>query len=93
MLRHPDIADAAVVVEGGGARSRLVLYYTVRTGADRPSLLQLKRHCARRLPAYMLPHAATCLDQLPRNANGKTDYRRLRRDPAPSTAAPAGTAR
>ena len=36
---------------------------------------------------YMVPHMAARLDDLPRNANGKTDYRRLGRDddtgPAP----------
>ncbi|OEV02470.1 peptide synthase [Streptomyces oceani] len=93
VLEHPDITDAAVVVEGSGTQARLVLYHTVRTGADGPKLLQIKQHCADRLPHYMLPHLATRLDQLPRNANGKTDYRRLHRGLAHSTSDPAGTAR
>ncbi|CAM5297524.1 D-alanine--poly(phosphoribitol) ligase [Streptomyces aurantiogriseus] len=93
VLQHPALADAAVLLAGEGAQARLALYYTLREGAPRPSLLQLKEHCARRLPAYMVPHAATRLDRLPRNANGKTDYRRLGQEAARTTAEPAGAAR
>ncbi|MEE1928876.1 amino acid adenylation domain-containing protein [Streptomyces sp. TRM 70351] len=76
-LRHAALAEAAVVVEGEGTTARLVLFYTLRAGARKPNLLEIKRHCARHLPAYMLPEAATCLAALPRNANGKTDYQQL----------------
>jgi amino acid adenylation domain-containing protein len=75
--RHPDIAAAAVVLTGQGADARLRLYYTRRPGAGRLNLVQIKQHCAKHLPAYMVPHLAAELDELPRNANGKTDYRRL----------------
>lgn len=90
-LAHPDIADAAVLVHEEGSKAQLALYYTLHPGAEKPSLVQIKRHCARRLPTYMLPHTATCLDQLPRNANGKADYRSLAHGlaqyPAPTGAA------
>ena len=89
-LRHPDLADAAVLVAGQGSDARLALYYTLRDGAKRPSLVALKQHCARHLPKYMVPHSATCLDDLPRNANGKTDYRRLAEDTASGTSAATG---
>lgn len=81
-LRHPDLADTAAVVTGQGSGARLVLFYTLRPGARRPGTVALKRHCARHLPTYMVPHAATCLEEMPRNANGKTDYRRLTEDAA-----------
>ncbi|UNS99803.1 amino acid adenylation domain-containing protein [Streptomyces tubbatahanensis] len=90
---HPDIADAAVLLAGEGPQARLALYYTLCPGAPKPSLVQLKQHCARWLPVYMLPHTATCLDQLPRNANGKADYRRLANGTARPIAAPTGAAR
>lgn len=93
VLAHPDITDAAVTVRRDGTRSRLELFYTLRAGAARTSLLQIKKHCAQRLPVYMLPHSATCLEELPRNANGKTDYRRLCQEPAQSIAEPSGSAR
>lgn len=88
--RHPDIADAAVVVTGSGGSARISLYYTLRAGAPRPGLIEIKRHCAAHLPKYMVPRAATLLDALPRNANGKTDYRRLGAERA-EPAVPAGT--
>lgn len=94
-LSHPAVAEAAVVLrtgQGEDAQPRIALYYTLRPGAARPGLVQLKQHCARVLPRYMLPQAATCLDRLPHNANGKTDYRRLDHEAAQPTAEPAGTA-
>ncbi|WP_207401242.1 amino acid adenylation domain-containing protein, partial [Actinomadura roseirufa] len=89
VLLHPDVSDAAVLVAGEGSEARLVLFYAVRAGADAPSLLDVKRHCARYLPTYMVPHSATRLETLPRNANGKVDHGRLRGGPA---AAPAASA-
>jgi len=79
-LRHRDIAAAAAITVGEGAATRLALYYTLRPGAPAPSLLAIKRHCALHLPPYMVPHLATRLEDLPRNGNGKTDYRRLGRE-------------
>ncbi|MFF7728694.1 D-alanine--poly(phosphoribitol) ligase [Streptomyces sp. NPDC008001] len=96
VLTHPAVAEAAVVVrteqDAGGGQPRIALYYTLRPGAARPGLVRLKQHCARLLPRYMLPRTATCLDRLPHNANGKTDYRRLDHEAAQPTAEPAGTA-
>ncbi|MET8055516.1 D-alanine--poly(phosphoribitol) ligase [Streptomyces microflavus] len=77
VLRHPAVADAAVIVTGERGRDGIAVYYVLGEGAKQPNLLQLKQHCARYLPPYMLPHSATRLTGLPRNANGKTDYRAL----------------
>ncbi|MFD0416963.1 amino acid adenylation domain-containing protein [Streptomyces sp. NPDC127108] len=83
VLRHPGIAHAAVVADTGGPDTVIALYFTLNGETPRPGLIELKRHCARYLPRYMLPRTATCLDELPHNANGKTDYRRLG-GPAPT---------
>ncbi|MFD9905355.1 amino acid adenylation domain-containing protein [Streptomyces sp. NPDC059063] len=77
VLRHPGIAQAAVVAETRGGETGIALYFTLNGRTPRPGLVELKRHCARHLPRYMLPRTATCLDELPHNANGKTDYHRL----------------
>ncbi|MFD5698627.1 amino acid adenylation domain-containing protein [Streptomyces lasiicapitis] len=92
VLRHPGIAQAAAVVpdpaggsgtsdpdgsDTGGSGTGIALYFTLNGRTPRPGLIELKRHCARFLPRYMVPRTATCLDELPRNANGKTDYQRL----------------
>ncbi|WP_323746513.1 amino acid adenylation domain-containing protein [Catenulispora pinisilvae] len=77
-LRHPGIATAAAVVAAGpGGGAHIVLHYTVPSGAAPLGLLDLKRHCARYLPVYMVPRAAECVAALPYNANGKVDYQRL----------------
>lgn len=78
VLRHPAIAEAAVVVADDGGRRSLAVYYTAAADAVRPSLIGIKRHCATLLPSYMVPHAAVALRELPRSANGKIDYRRLK---------------
>jgi L-proline---[L-prolyl-carrier protein] ligase len=77
VLRHPSVAEAAVVVANVGGRPALTVYYTAEAGAGRPSLIGLKRHCASLLPSYMVPHTAVAVRELPRSANGKIDYRRL----------------
>ncbi|PSM42633.1 D-alanine--poly(phosphoribitol) ligase [Streptomyces dioscori] len=76
-LKHPAVASAAVVVDTAGTEPRIALYYTLGTDARRPNLIEIKRHCAQHLPRYMLPQLAVCLDELPHNANGKTDHHRL----------------
>jgi L-proline---[L-prolyl-carrier protein] ligase len=77
VLRHPSVAEAAVIVANAGGRQALTVYYTAEAGAGRPSLIGLKRHCASLLPSYMVPNTAVALSELPRSANGKIDYRRL----------------
>ncbi|MFE7068652.1 amino acid adenylation domain-containing protein [Streptomyces sp. NPDC057620] len=77
VLKHPAVASAAVVVDTQGPEPRIAVHYTLGPGARRPNLIEIKRHCAQHLPRYMLPQLATCLDELPHNANGKTDYHRL----------------
>ncbi|WP_107657375.1 amino acid adenylation domain-containing protein [Nocardia suismassiliense] len=77
ILRHCSIEEAAVIASGAGSTARLKVFYTLRAGALDLTLIGLKRHCAEHLPRYMVPAAATCVEALPRNANGKIDYRRL----------------
>ncbi|MFH8791316.1 amino acid adenylation domain-containing protein [Streptomyces sp. NPDC017941] len=83
----PDAGNGSPSGSGTGDGSSVALYFTLSGSTPRPGLIELKRHCARYLPRYMVPRTATCLDELPRNANGKTDYRRLGgAAPAPATA-------
>ncbi|WP_051855266.1 D-alanine--poly(phosphoribitol) ligase [Streptomyces sp. NRRL B-1347] len=87
VLRHPGVAQAAVVAETRDGEPAVALYFTLSGRTPRPNLIELKRHCAQHLPRYMLPRTATCLDELPHNANGKTDYHRLGgATPAPAPA-------
>ncbi|MEV6320145.1 amino acid adenylation domain-containing protein [Nocardia sp. NPDC051787] len=77
IVRHSSIDEAAAIVAAEGSTARLVVFYTIRAGAPEPTLMDLKRHCAEHLPRYMLPRKAIRVKALPRNTNGKIDYRRL----------------
>jgi amino acid adenylation domain-containing protein len=73
---HPDIKEAAVAVEGDGMEARLIAC-VVPVGERSPPLLAVKKHCAERLPRYMIPDEVRVLDALPRTGNGKVDRRSL----------------
>jgi amino acid adenylation domain-containing protein len=73
--QHPAVHQVAVVVVGTGTAARLAAF--VVPVERSPGLLELKRHCAERLPRYMIIDSVTTLAELPRTPNGKTDRRRL----------------
>jgi len=52
------------------------------TLSDSQSLMSpaLKRHCAEKLPPYMIPEEIEFRDSLPRTGNGKIDRQRLQRE-------------
>jgi acyl-coenzyme A synthetase/AMP-(fatty) acid ligase len=80
LLTHPEIEDAAVAAVGSGVQARLVALLAART--DPPSLLEIKRHCAERLPRHMIIDRAIVVDELPRTRNGKLDRPALERKAA-----------
>lgn len=71
VLSHPGVEEAAVVVLGTGTEASLVACCVGRAG--RVPLLDLKRHCAERLPKYMIVDRALWFDALPRTSSGKVD--------------------
>jgi amino acid adenylation domain-containing protein len=77
LARHPQIHEVAVLAETGPS-PRLLAFYATRDPEQRLSSLELKAFCARHLPKYMVPHALAQQPGLPKNANGKIDYRALR---------------
>jgi amino acid adenylation domain-containing protein len=76
VLAHRDAREASVVVAGDGADARLVAFVVPEDGRDL-SLLDMKRHCAERLPRSMIVHELRTVDELPRTRNGKVDRRAL----------------
>ncbi|MEI8630995.1 hypothetical protein P4S72_00550 [Vibrio sp. PP-XX7] len=46
------------------------------------NLLTVKQYVSERLPRYMVPHAVRFLPELPINANGKVDRKRLKNEGA-----------
>jgi acyl-coenzyme A synthetase/AMP-(fatty) acid ligase len=76
LLQDPSVRDAAAIVVGEGLSARLVAFLAVGQNAA-PTLLDVKRLCAQRLPRYMIPDDAVSMGDLPRNRNGKVDRRAL----------------
>ncbi|HZF09460.1 MAG TPA: amino acid adenylation domain-containing protein, partial [Thermoanaerobaculia bacterium] len=68
LLRHPAVAQAAVVVRGEGAAERHLVAYVGSSAAD-PA--ELRRFLAGSLPEYMVPAVIVVLPALPVTANGK----------------------
>jgi amino acid adenylation domain-containing protein/non-ribosomal peptide synthase protein (TIGR01720 family) len=75
---HPDVAEAAVVVDGREAHTRrLVAFVAARPGGPRPVPRQLREWLQERLPPYMVPAAVAVVDGLPLTPHGKVDRRAL----------------
>ncbi|MFQ6098715.1 MAG: class I adenylate-forming enzyme family protein [Armatimonadota bacterium] len=75
LVGHPDVLEAAVVgVEATGVRSylgELVKAVVVARPGAQINELDIKRHCAERLPSYKTPQIVEFRDSLPRNPAGK----------------------
>lgn len=77
LARHPDIASAAVAVDGvGGDGARLLAWVAARPGANLDGR-DVGAYLRGILPDYMVPSSVMVLDRLPVNANGKIDRGRL----------------
>ncbi len=76
--RHPAVREAAVLThEDGAGTVRPVAYAVLDAGA---AAVDLRAHCAQRLPDYMVPAAFVTLERLALTPGGKLDRRAL---PAP----------
>jgi amino acid adenylation domain-containing protein len=71
LLKHDKIREAAVIVSGTGLAAKLVAFLVAESTP--PSLLEIKRHCAERLPRYMIVDEIRFIEALPRTRNGKVN--------------------
>jgi amino acid adenylation domain-containing protein len=76
VMSHPETREVAVVVTGHGMTARLTAVIVGRGGA-KPTLLELKQHCADRIPRFMIIDRVRWVDALPRSANGKIDRKTI----------------
>lgn len=77
LASHPGVAGAAcVALPDSRDGIRLTCFVVALDEADL-SAIELKGHCTRALPSYMLPDDILAIDEVPRTATGKTDLERL----------------
>ncbi len=81
----PSMREVAVTARAtAGEERRLIAYYVPAPGAE-PTVSEIRRHLAERLPPQMIPAAYVAVGRLPLNENLKVDRGAL---PAPSRARP-----
>ncbi|MFH8407216.1 amino acid adenylation domain-containing protein [Streptomyces sp. NPDC018019] len=73
MLRHPRVAQAAVVVRSGPRGKRLAGYVVPDSGDGAALAAEVRELLAGELPAFMVPSTLTVLPDLPLTTNGKVD--------------------
>ncbi|CAI6093653.1 unnamed protein product [Clonostachys chloroleuca] len=89
---HPNLLSSAIVcVKGQGVSETLVAFVALMPGqtASDVDLQHLASNLP--LPQYMHPSTVICLDELPRNTNGKVDRKKIEAMPwtAPTTVSQA----
>jgi amino acid adenylation domain-containing protein len=85
LYQHPSLAEVAVISVASDTGPSIVAYLAPRPGAERPTIIAMKNHCAAHLPAYMIPDVFRFVDALPRTSTAKIDLQALAK-----TAQPAG---
>ncbi len=88
LVREPEVAEAAVVVQEDAGGRRLVACLVPASGAEDLDLGRLRSALRTRLPEPMVPAAFAVLPALPLTPNGKIDRRALA-GLAETSAAPA----
>jgi acyl-CoA synthetase (AMP-forming)/AMP-acid ligase II len=79
LLSHGDILEAAVVAIEDEHRGVIIAAFVHPTASGAVTLADLKAHCGRRLPSYMLPDRILFLDAIAKGSRGKVDTFALRK--------------
>jgi L-proline---[L-prolyl-carrier protein] ligase len=69
LCAHDGVSEAVVTAHGDTLVAAVVARH------DRLSTIQIKQHCGKLLPPYMVPHKVVLIDELPKRSNGKIDRR------------------
>jgi len=90
VLAHPGVREAIVFAH------EQQLWSVVVPAGPELSVMDLKRHCAARLPRYMIPGTIRLVDDFPRTSSGKIDRIRTKAaatsgGPPPASVPPSGS--
>jgi amino acid adenylation domain-containing protein len=83
LLTHASVKEAAVVVIGGQDSENRLKAVVVPHESVSLTAVEIRQHCARQLPRYMVPEVIEICEQLPRISNGKVDRMRLEQNQSP----------
>ena len=73
LVRHPDVAEAAVVAVEGDNQSRRLVGYVTRGSRESVPDSELRRFLRETLPDFMIPDTLVWLERLPLTPSGKID--------------------
>ena len=74
LLSHRDILEAAVVAVEDKQKGVMIAAFVRLCAPGAVTLADLKAHCGKRLPSYMLPDCILFLDAIAKGSRGKIDY-------------------
>ena len=77
LRQHPEIVEAAVVVQGAETDGMFLRAFFTSQPDQTPSLVKVRSFLEEWLPAYAVPAELSLLTEMPRDHNGKIDYRQL----------------
>ncbi|MFC7518939.1 amino acid adenylation domain-containing protein [Herbaspirillum sp. GCM10030257] len=77
MERHPDVREAAVLLQGSGDDDKRLVGYFIAAADASVDIASLRAYLAAFLPDYMVPAAVVALAEMPLTPNGKLDRKAL----------------
>jgi len=80
MVAHPAVNEAVALPIPDEAIGNTIRAIVTISNSSSLTSTELKRHCAEKLPPYMVPEQVEFRDTLPRTGNGKIDRQRLQRE-------------
>jgi len=77
MVAHPGVDEAVALAIPDEAIGNAICAVVAINHSNSVNATELKRHCAEKLPPYMIPGEIEFRDSLPRTGTGKIDRQRL----------------
>jgi amino acid adenylation domain-containing protein len=77
MVAHPAVKEAVALAIPDEAIGNAIRAIVTADDGNSIDATELKRHCAEKLPSYMVPEEIEFCEALPRTGNGKVDRQRL----------------